>query len=123
MGKFLKSFVYAFRGVMSGFLGQRNIKIMSDMGLLVVLLGYYFEISRTEWALVVVTSSLVLAVELLNTAGEKLVDILSPDFDPRYGEVKDILAGASLVASIAAACVGFLIFAKPVYHLIVSGLN
>ncbi len=117
MGEFLKSFVYAIRGIMAGFMGQRNIKIMMGVGVGVVLLSYYFQISRVEWAIVVVTSGFVLAVELLNTAGEKLVDILSPEYDPRYGEVKDILAGASLVGALAAACVGILIFGKDLFKL------
>ncbi len=46
-----------------------------------------------------------------------MVDILSPEYDPRSGEVKDILAGASLVGALAAACVGFLIFGKDLYQL------
>ncbi len=117
MGDFLKSFVYAIRGILSGFMGERNIKIMMGMGVLVVILSYYFQISRVEWAVVVVTSGMVLAIELINTAGEKLVNIVNPDYDPRLGEVKDIMAGASLVGAMAAACVGFLIFGKDLYHV------
>ena len=67
-------------------------------------------ISLMEWCLVTLAMGLVLSLELLNTAGEKLVDILSPDHDPRYGMVKDILAGAVLIAALAAALVGSLVF-------------
>ena len=76
----------------------------------VIVLGCFLDISGVEWALLTLSVGLVLALELLNTAGEKLVDILSPDHDPRYGMVKDILAGVVLIAALAAAVVGALIF-------------
>jgi len=83
---------------------------MLAVAVAVILLGYLFGISRLEWILVALAMGLVLALELVNTAGEKLVDILSPDHDPRYGQVKDILAGAVLVAALAAAIMGALVF-------------
>lgn len=76
----------------------------------VIVAGYFLKISPVEWSLVSLSIGLVLGLELVNTAGEKLVDILSPDHDPRYGMVKDILAGAVLLAAIAAAVVGMIIF-------------
>ena len=109
MGGFLKGFVFAWRGIAAGARG-RNFRIMLAIAVAVILLGYLFGISRLEWALVTLAMSLVLALELVNTAGENLVDILSPDHDPRYGQVKDILAGAVLVATMAAAVVGTIIF-------------
>jgi diacylglycerol kinase len=109
LGGFLKGFVFAWRGIAAGARG-RNFRIMLAIAVAVILLGYLFGISRLEWALVTLAMSLVLALELVNTAGENLVDILSPDHDPRYGQVKDILAGAVLVAAMAAAVVGAIIF-------------
>jgi diacylglycerol kinase len=109
LGGFLKGFVFAWRGISAGAHG-RNFRIMLAVAVAVILLGYLFGISRLEWILVALAMGLVLALELVNTAGEKLVDILSPDHDPRYGQVKDILAGAVLVAALAAAIVGALVF-------------
>ncbi len=106
---FLKGFVYAWRGIAAGTAG-RNFRVMLGAAVTVVVLGYILGISPVEWALVTLAMGLVMALELLNTAGEKLVDILSPDLDPRYGLVKDILAGAVLVAALAAAVAGALVF-------------
>ena len=110
MNKFLMGFAYAARGIAAALRGQVNIKVMLGLAVVAVVLGAVLQISLLEWALIAGVTGLVLSLELLNTAGEKLVDILSPDHDPRYGQVKDILAGAVLVAALAAAVVGALIF-------------
>jgi len=109
MTGFLKGFVYAWRGIAAG-AGGCNFRVMLAAAVAVTILGYILKISQAEWALLTLAMGLVLSLELLNTAGENLVDILSPDHDPRYGMVKDILAGAVLVAALAAAIVGALIF-------------
>jgi len=109
LGGFLKGFVYAWRGIVAGAAG-RNFRVMLATAAGVIVLGCYLGISKAEWALLTLAMGLVLSLELLNTAGERLVDILSPDHDPRYGMVKDILAGAVLVAALAAAIVGALVF-------------
>ena len=109
MTGFLKGFVYAWRGIVAGAAG-RNVRVMLATAAVVIILGCFLNISLMEWCLVALAMGLVLSLELFNTAGEKLVDILSPDHDPRYGMVKDILAGAVLVAALAAAVVGALVF-------------
>ena len=106
---FLKGFVYAWRGIAAGAAG-RNFRVMLAAAAFVIVLGCFLNISLMEWGLVTMAMGTVLALELLNTAGENLVDILSSDHDPRYGRVKDILAGAVLVAALAAAVVGALVF-------------
>jgi diacylglycerol kinase (ATP) len=108
LGGFLKGFVYAWKGIAAGAAGRNFLMLAAAVG--VIVLGCFLDISGVEWALLTLSMGLVLALELLNTAGEKLVDFLSPDHDPRYGMVKDILAGAVLVASLAAAIVGALVF-------------
>ena len=110
MRKFLQGFVFAGRGIAAGLRGQVNIKVMLVLAAVVVVLGVVFPISTVEWAVLAVVIGLVLSLELLNTAGEKLVDILSPEQNERYGQVKDLLAGAVLVAALAAGVAGALIF-------------
>lgn len=109
MTSFFKGFVYAWRGIAAGAKG-RNFRVMLVVAVAVIFLGFMNDISSEEWALVTLAMGLVLGLELINTAGEKLVDILSPGHDPRYGLVKDILAGAVLIAAMAAAVVGASIF-------------
>jgi len=110
MKRFFRSFGYAFRGIGPGLRGQVNIFVMLAAAAGAIALGVYYGISALEWALIVAMIGLVLSLELLNTAGEKLVDILSPEKDDRYGQVKDILAAAVLIASVTAAIVGGVIF-------------
>jgi len=104
------SFVYAGRGITAGLRGQRNIKVMLLAAMAVVVLGVYLDITREEWTLLALAMGLVLSLEMVNTAGERLVDILSPGHDSRYGRIKDILAGAVLIAALTAAVVGGLVF-------------
>jgi len=109
MAGFLRGFVFAWRGIAAGSRG-RNFRVMLAVTAGVIVAGYFLKISQVQWCLVSLSIGLVLGLELVNTAGEKLVDILSPDHDPRYGMVKDILAGAVLLAAAAAAGAGALIF-------------
>jgi len=106
---FLRSFVHAWRGLRTGARG-RNFRVMLGLGAAAGLAGAAVGLGRGEWALLTLAAGLVLAVELVNSAGEALVDLLHPDHDPRAGRVKDLLAGASLAAALAAAIVGLLVF-------------
>ena len=109
MSAFFRSFVHAGRGLAAGARG-RNFRVMLALGAAVAALGAFLGLSRAEWALLALAGGLVLAVELLNTAGEDLVDLLHPQKDPRAGRIKDLLAGAALTAALAAAAVGLLVF-------------
>ncbi len=109
MRAFLKGFVYAGQGIVAGSRG-RNFRVMLLAAVLVAGAASWLRVSAVQWALLALSMGLVLALELINTAGELLVDILSPGHDQRYGQVKDVLAGAVLVAALAAAMVGALVF-------------
>ncbi|MCP4573908.1 MAG: diacylglycerol kinase family protein [bacterium] len=110
MRGFLRSFVYAARGMAHGLRSCRNLRIMAILAALAVILGVLLGLDRGEWCAVALACGLVLAVELVNSAGEALADLVQPDQDPRVGRIKDLLAGASLAAALAAAAVGLLVF-------------
>ncbi len=116
MKRFLMGFIFAGRGLKAGWKGQRNIKVMFGLAILAGFLGWWLKISRWEWSAISLACGLVFSLELMNTAGEKLVNILCPEQDARFGEVKDILAGAVLVASVFAAICGGVVFLPPLWH-------
>lgn len=104
------SFANAWRGVTEFVRHERNAWIHCGMTVLVVLAGFLFGISRAEWVAVVFAIGLVLAGEAVNTAIERLSDVVQPERDERIRAVKDISAGAVLICAIAAAVIGLLVF-------------
>lgn len=109
--RILRSFQFAWQGVAYCFKTQSNIRIHSAAATAVLLAGCYFGLQPVEMAVLSLTIALVLAAEMLNTAVEKLVDLVSPDYHPLAKIVKDTAAGAVLtvaVLSLAVACFLFL---------------
>jgi len=108
----IKSLGHALNGLRLLFGCGPNMRIMLTAVVLVTAAGLYFEVTEIEWALIILCCALVLGIEILNTAIERLADRLHRERDPEIGRIKDLGAAASLVASIAAALVGVLIFGK-----------
>ncbi len=104
------SFRCAGNGVIRTFLSQRNIRVQAAIGAAVVLFGLVLGLSTLEWALIMLCISVVLASELLNTAVEAAVDLISPDFHELARLAKDAAAGAALVAAGFSVMVGLLVF-------------
>lgn len=110
MNKRIKSFVYAFNGIKSAIKSETNVKIHITILTLVVIAGFVLHISYFEWLICLVCFGLVLSAELMNTAIEKLVDMISPERRPEAGFIKDVAAGAVLLAAIFSAIAGLYIF-------------
>ncbi len=108
--KRLMSFVYAFKGIGSLLKKEHNAWIHCTAIGVVTIAGIYFDITSTEWCIVLLCFGMVLAAEGFNTAIERLVNLVSPDFHPVAGDVKDVAAGAVLICAIAAAIIGIIIF-------------
>lgn len=104
------SFSDAAQGIAQAVQTERNMRIHLLLGLLVLVCAGLLGVTRLELALLVLAIGLVLAAELFNTALEELVDFSTPDFHPLAGRIKNIAAGAVLVAAFAAAAVGYLVF-------------
>jgi diacylglycerol kinase len=107
--KTIKSFQCALRGLGYAF-QEQTVRIMILIAFSVVFLTFFFDTSPTEKALVFLTITLVLGLELINSQVERTLDIVEPQFSQRVGEIKDISAGAVLVASIGALLIGIIIF-------------
>ena len=112
MGKFFRSFIYAIRGIRASSREQRNLKVQGIIGLLTIGAGLYFDITDIEWCVILLTIGAVMGMEMMNSAVESLVDLVTLDCKPLAGKVKDIAAGAVLFLSILAVIVGVIIFKK-----------
>ncbi len=104
------SFKFAIRGMNSAFRSEPHMRLHVLSALVVVVAGFFFEVTPTEWCLLISCIGLVITAEIFNTAIEALTNLVSPDWHPLAGKTKDLAAGAVLVASVTAAIVGSIIF-------------
>ena len=118
MKKRIQSFGYAGRGVWLVISKEANMKIHLAVAVLVVLAGFYFQISATEWMACLLCFGLVFTAEMINTAIENVVDLVSPKQHDLARNAKDIAAGAVLISAIASAAVGLLIFIPKLWALL-----
>lgn len=110
-----KSFTYAFNGIKYFFQTQHNGYIHTFFSVLIILLGFFFHVSNSEWIWLVFAMGFVFSAEIMNTAIEKLADVVSPEYNKGVGIAKDLSAAAVLVCAIAAAIIGSIIFFPKVY--------
>ena len=104
------SFRYAIVGLRYLLWTQRNAKIHTAIGLAAVVLGFMLGIDRYEWLTLILTITIVLAAEGVNTAIEAVVDLASPSYHPLAKIAKDVGAGTVLLTAVAAVIVGMLLF-------------
>src|SRR3954467_11537586 len=105
MIKLLKSFGYAFNGLLLALRKQRNMRIHLLAIGVVTVAGIGLGLSAIEWSVLALTIGMVVVTEMMNTAIELLVDFVSPEFNEKAGAIKDIAAGGVLLSSIIATLV------------------
>ena len=108
--KLFRSFRYAFRGLVRLIRTEQNAQIHFTVAVLVGIGAYAFHLTRVEATLVFFAVALVFAIEITNTAIEKLLDLVHPESHSQVAYIKDALAGAVLISATIAAVVGFLTF-------------
>jgi diacylglycerol kinase len=117
--RLLRSFGYAAKGIVASYSKNHvNIKIHTFVALTIIVLGIFLSISAMEWALVVLCCGVVIAAEMINTAIEALVDMVSPEWNLKAGLVKDISAGAVLILAITSVVIGLIIFFPKIIALL-----
>jgi len=107
-----QSFTHAGRGIKLFIRTTHNAWIHITIFVFVILLGFYFEITNTEWVFLILVSGFVFVSEAFNTAIEIDMNLTSPEFHPYARDTKDVAAGAVLISAVVAVIVGILIFAK-----------
>ncbi|MDD2823426.1 MAG: diacylglycerol kinase family protein [Candidatus Daviesbacteria bacterium] len=108
--KLARSFLYAFQGFYSAIKTETNWAIGIVEAILVIVAGLYFNITSTEWVLVILIIGVVLSSELCNSAIEAIVDSFVTTEHPKAKIAKDFAAGQSVIVVLAAAISGSIIF-------------
>ena len=107
---FAKSVGFAMRGLLTAARSERSFRIQLFSFAVVVAFGVLLRLTTLEWVAVLVCSAMVLGAELVNTAVETVVDLVSPDFNELAGKAKDIAAAAVWVIALFAATIGVIVF-------------
>ncbi|GLC88576.1 diacylglycerol kinase family protein [Lysinibacillus piscis] len=107
--KYIRSFGYAFEGIVTA-CKEQNFKSHLLSACIVLVASYWTGLSRMEWLIVLLLIALMFALEMVNTAIERVVDLVSPAQHPLAKQAKDLAAGAVLVFAVFSAIIGLLIF-------------
>lgn len=116
----VSSCLFACRGIVFALRTQRNLRIHLVCAAVVLGGGFYFQFSPLEWVLLVLTVSLVIAGELINTSLEYLLNLLEARNHPVARAVKDIAAGAVLVAVLGSIVVAIILFGPRLARILPS---
>lgn len=106
---------FALKGALLLIKTEASIKTQVFIAMVVTAGGFYFDITATEWMFQICAIGLVLGIEGLNTAIERLSDFVHPDFNDKIGFIKDISAGAVMLVSIAASIIGLIIYLPKIF--------
>lgn len=103
------SFLHAWRGILLAFKNERSFRIQLAIASLIITAVFIFPLNTYERVVLLLAVAAVLVLELLNSTVERMVDLFKPRLSQYVGEIKDLMAGAVLIASLFAAVVGSLI--------------
>ncbi|WP_338451578.1 diacylglycerol kinase family protein [Niallia oryzisoli] len=110
-GTLVRSFAFAIEGIIHSLKYERNIKIHLAVALAVIILGFLYRVSSFEWLVIILVIGGMLSFELMNTAVERVVDLVTSEHHPLAKQAKDIAAGAVFIyaaISVVAGCIIFL---------------
>jgi diacylglycerol kinase len=114
----IDSFGFAFQGIATSFKREPNFKIQIVLGTIAIIAGLILGLTQTQWLVLLLTISLVLMMEMINTVLEALINIVSPQIQQEAKVAKDVAAAAVLVASIFSIAIGTIIFLPKILTII-----
>ncbi len=112
---FRRSFLFAIQGFRTAVRSERNIKVMLAAGACAIVAGLIVQLDALSWAIVLLCCGVVISAELVNTAIETTIDLVSPEFHPLAGRAKDIAAAAVWVLATIVAIVGIIVFVRAIF--------
>ncbi|WP_045517709.1 diacylglycerol kinase family protein [Neobacillus niacini] len=114
-----KSFSFALTGIKTALWTERNMRIHLFVSIVVIGCAIFFSISKVEWLFVIAAIGGILSLELLNTAIERVVDLITEEYHPLAKQAKDLAAGAVFVYAIMAVVIGIIIFLPHVLRWVI----
>lgn len=112
------SFGYAFKGIRNLLRYEHNTIIHLVATVMVIVAGLWLQLERWEWTAIVIVTGFVWVTEILNTCVERTMDFISMEKDPKIGAIKDLAAGAVLIAALTAVTAGAFIFIPKIIALL-----
>lgn len=110
--RFYKSFKFAWNGIFQSFKTERNFQIHVYISSIMIILGFYLEFTIVDWIVILFLIGGMLALELMNTAIEHVVDLITEDYNPIAKAAKDAAAGAVLVYAILSVIIGVILLVR-----------
>lgn len=109
---FYKSLLFSIKGIIWMMKSERNFQLEVFALIINLFLIVYFKLNSTDVALILLVCFLVLIAETINTAIEKICDFVEPHFNEKIGLIKDISAGAVILATLLSLVIGTLVYSK-----------
>ncbi|MBR3229394.1 MAG: diacylglycerol kinase family protein [Bacilli bacterium] len=116
--RLINSFKYAFEGLKYAFIYEQNLTVHILATIVVIILGFVFNITVFEWLVLFLIIGLVIATELINTSIEATIDLITDEINPLAKIAKDTAASAVLIFGLTALIVGALIFIPKIINII-----
>jgi undecaprenol kinase len=120
LSRLLKSFHFAYEGIIHAYKTEKNIRVHTIIGIFVILLASYLKVEKWEWMIIIILIGAMLSLELLNSAIERVVDLVTDEYEVLAKQAKDLSAGAVFVFAIISVMIGLIIFGS---RLMVNILN
>ena len=113
----MRSFSFAFSGILLALRKERNMRFHFISSIIVLLVSFYFSITKIEWVFILFTIGGMFALEIMNTAIERVVDLVTAEYHPLAKQAKDLAAGAVLIYAALSVVIGIVIFLPYVLNL------
>lgn len=108
--KYSETFKFALEGIRVSFINEKNIRFHLFFSVFVIVFGIIFNLTQTEWMLIFFAIAGMIVIEMINTAIERVVDLVTDQYHPLAKQAKDIAAGAVLIYAILSVVIGMIIF-------------
>lgn len=116
--RFFYSIKYSFNGLIYAYKNEKSLAIHGILSIITIILGFILQISHTQWAVILIALAAILAFELVNTAMEAAIDLVTLEYKELARIAKDCCSGATFVMSLIGFIIAMVTFVPKIIHLI-----